>query len=337
MASEETMDLAEVPIDPSLAPVKVARDESGKYAPKPKTPSAEQDEKARRAAFDRVMEHARAAESGMKLPANGEQPADAKAKADAPKEEVIDEPEVDQAALVAAKANAKRLKIPQKFLDSMTPTELVQSGQAWEAEVKEKLAVSRELGELRKELATLKQPKESAPEQGQPGDDLDTLLAKPMAVLDVDEGTGKGLGGLFKAYDSRIMARLEKLESHISQEADERAVRQVEEAKNKLLARCPQLGDEEVWPRVVKRALTLKQEGGFETHESLLEASYRSLSLPLADASPQASQKPSTGKRNGVASTSSASPRPAPADPQKDLRAKFDRIMEQARASTGST
>lgn|GEM_PF-5770808 len=310
------------------------RGEDGKFASAPKRKSEKEFESESRAAFARVMDQSKAADSGQ-----GEQHVDQEQERDAAKAAPVIEGEgegvVNKEAHAAALVAATRLKIPAKALNAMSPAEIVQAGQDWQKQISENGKLSRELGELReKNKASEAASKEAPSEDAQPSDDLDVDLQPLLARLDVDEETGKVLGLMFKAVEARHASKVKSLESELGKVAEERTERLVEKALGGLSDKFVGLGDDESKKRVLTRMASLIKTGDYSSYDALAEDACK-IELPPSASTSQVSQQTSTAKRNGVAMTKTSSPKHTASDPQKTERAAFDKIMQMA-MSAGS-
>lgn len=238
------------------------------------------------------------------------------------------EVQVDKAAHAAALAAAKRLKIPAKAIESMTPAELVEAGKDWEAQISANGALSREIGELREKVKASSVSKEAAPVQtAQPADDLDSVLQPFVAKLEVDEETGKTLGEMLKAVDARWASRVQTLESQLGEFAQDRTMRVVQESRDRLRERFPQLGDDAVFEGQVLPHVVKLVKGGYTLPEAISHAA--AIEFPTAAPS-QVSHETKSSKRNGVAVTDTGKTRVSQSkDPDAKLRETYYRLCKQ--------
>jgi hypothetical protein len=262
-----------------------------------------------------------------------EQAQAAKAKADAPEQANGSEAEsVDKEALAAALLNAKRLKIPAKALDAMSPTELVQAGQDWKAQIAESGKLSQKFGELEKQIEAIRSGKVAASgTPDQPAKDL-AAYVQPL-VADYDESTKNLIGGLAKEVDLRIQViqraadeRVAKLEESLGKLQTASGLTVAEGIRAELKGAYPQLGKADAWNSVLARADVLARLPEYQGNprQAIEHAVRIEIGSPQASANVPESNR---GKRNGVASTTSQAPR-GRSDSQEDRdRAVYNRIF----------
>jgi hypothetical protein len=223
-------------------------------------------------------------------------------------------PSVDKEALAAAMLNAKRLKIPAKALDAMSPTEIVQAGQDWKAQIAENGKLSQKFGELEKKIEAMSSGKvEASAKADQPSEDFDTLV-QPF-VADYDESTRKSLTGIAKVIHTQAKAESSALKSELAevkaalgklQSSSGMAV--AETIRNELKGKVPQLGKAEVWNAVLARADMLVKAPEYQANpRQAIEHAIR-IECEPTPAAEQVSES-TRGKRNGVASTHTQAPR----------------------------
>jgi hypothetical protein len=301
------------------------RGEDGKFLKTPPTP-----EEVDRAVFEK---HRAKMAASLAPDVLTEQPKEAKGEQpDAPAEQEESKAEaVDKDALAAALQNAKRLKIPKSALDALAPKDLVQANEAWSKQLRASDDLSRELGELRKQIEETKaKPKESA--QAEQPDDYDALV-QPF-VADYDDGTRNSLKGIAKvardyadAQTKTLKGELDALRGELQSLKQARGAEVAESIRGELRESFPQLGEGEVWNAVLKRAETLLRIPDYQGNPR--EALEHACKIECASSQPakQVSDSTDRSKRNGVASTTTQAARKAPLNGEAHERAVFDRLM----------
>jgi hypothetical protein len=258
-------------------------------------------------------------------PPTTEQAQDANAKADAP-EQAADpkaDDDVDKDAVAAALTTAKRLKIPAKVLESMSQKELAEAGKDWKKQSDESAKLSRELGEMRKQIEATKSAKVESAVADQPAD-VDELV-KP-SVASFDDETRNSLTGMSKVIVNKLRGEIVERDKRLD-ELNDRFTRlerhtEAESIRGEMSGAFPALGKSDVWGAVLKRADAIAKS---EDYSDKIECP-----LPSADSQVSAS---TSGKRNGVATANVKAPRQAPTSKEDQMRSAYLRAVGQSRGA----
>lgn len=318
---------AGAPVDPKGQDEK-PRDQSGRF-------SSENRQKAFDAAADAwraKLDKDRAVDADLRgrMEPPSEQAPDAKAKADAPEQATESKAEdaVDKDAVAAALTAAKRLKIPAKVLDSMSPSELADAGRDWKKQVDESAKLSRELGEMRKQIEATKTAKAESVQADQPAD-VDELV-KP-SVASFDDETRNSLTGMSKVIVSKLRTEIAERDKRLA-DLDSKLQRlerhtEAESVRGEMTGVYPALGKANVWSAALKRAdslVTLPDYDGNYT-DALRDA------IKIECPSPTSAEQVSTsdsGKRH-AATANVRAPRPAQPTKEDQLRASYLKAVGQ--------